>query len=1457
MNSEQKEMWRCSKCHVQVHKECAELFGQSQKSTPKKTKYENRVYGKIREFPQVKDPQYSEGLNVWICEGCEHDDPKKISCHFCRLFDGSMARIKFQNEKEKSNKRKHPEDEPEPKKWAHMNCILKLYNERPHIDYDRNVILENDALADAPLCKTCEGKYKLDVKCTTCGDFYAHNLCLNNEKTNVKLCEKCCNSETAASPKVNPTPKSSWKQYTISERISTQPTATYMSRLFRDILRSNKYKDFCDTTQNGEHDENENSEIEEEEDQEGDEEEDDQNELDEPEEKSRIKNHYFGANEEGEFVYSFPFAQRLLFSSETESTARDQVNAENGKENKQREKTEMIEEVEDESVSTKIDSKNISDSIMSFKHKTSKERFDKNLNELVTSVKKLYYISSYQLLKGLIKIYTHSCSDKDTFAKIKLTIKWYQLLSDLNRKDENWLQTYDEKMRKVVCDEFAHLAPFRVPATNWPSIPKFYRKYVPLEGFVMSSEREGFKKEIERVISTKKQHKCSYECACSTLSQLGPYLHDKQTWDSACCGRAVSMECDENCGCDLTVCQNRPISGHKRKVLNKDIVEKFCWGIDYATHRAVTIVLPDFENIDKHDFIEKKLLKAVHHTDTPWDMAAVCKQIIKKVREGSKIYTNVDAMVAKMLIQAIKFINTFTEAAFRLHTKGYGVVCMNENGMAPNALVAEYYGELYTPWRWFEKQDLIKKYCKEKKMINNQPDFYNIMLEKHKDDPDGYDILVIDPIHKGNFASRFSHSCDPNCSTISTIAHGKYGIAMYGLKPIGFGEELTFDYFSVTENEKEYRQAICLCGSQNCRIRYLNLITSRNQNSYLDKNQSFLRRNYLIYRSHEPLTKEDYELMDSYSIKSSILENCTNWLKKWIVLILEFIRDEKNQFVNIMLPAKIAEHEAQTREKITLEGKENIIKLLEIERLSLEADRIQNLTITVNKVRHVLDLIREKAKPKQATSRFKKTKDSLEEDFSAQTEETAVPSTNVRMSTRSSRSTGPRKSFAEFNEEVKVSKRVVKTRGSKALEDDEEDETEIQVTTKKTTFKEKKTKRKTEASFELEETTMEQKEVTSNGGIEEESTTIQKTSIKIDNQGQKIEEEREAESLDDVPAPFIRISPLDVSNTLIDCHKLLKHSASIKSNSDFLRVFWNGEGILDKLFEMIDKYSEKKQDLEKKIRTALLDTIETIKTFPQDFELRFYAVRKLCLYLSNIFNKISSQKHIDYQGVSDTLYFYSITFTYFTNYNYPTVASYDPVVVRACDVPNPAKYFSDKGPSIEEDAKILQEVNKSYSASYIWAQLTIWWKQTVEKPEATLSQERRGTVSNPTFEQSFLDTYEKDKQFDYPYGSRENWHRKLVEAPSVSWPIFKNPKRKSMTWSFKNDKRMYGTFLFEGVVQESKCETFVEDVVKVLNKSEEERNKVFCRLNTLYFKNKDYDLPCEMKILTFKNIQTS
>jgi hypothetical protein len=31
------------------------------------------------------------------------------------------------------------------------------------------------------------------------------------------------------------------------------------------------------------------------------------------------------------------------------------------------------------------------------------------------------------------------------------------------------------------------------------------------------------------------------------------------------------------------------------------------------------------------------------------------------------------------------------------------------------------------------------------------------------DDPSGYNILIVDPILFGNFSSRLSHSCTPNC----------------------------------------------------------------------------------------------------------------------------------------------------------------------------------------------------------------------------------------------------------------------------------------------------------------------------------------------------------------------------------------------------------------------------------------------------------------------------------------------------------------------------------------------------------------------------------------------------------------------------------------------------------------------------------------------------------------------
>jgi hypothetical protein len=110
--------------------------------------------------------------------------------------------------------------------------------------------------------------------------------------------------------------------------------------------------------------------------------------------------------------------------------------------------------------------------------------------------------------------------------------------------------------------------------------------------------------------------------------------------------------------------------------------------------------------------------------------------------------------------------------------------------------------KVYPPWRWYEKQDGIRSLQKKDK--DPAPEFYNIVFERPKvcceytffmlrltyrymhlmldfwfkkipvhpwsdaqtvmqGDSLGYDVLVVDAMHKANFASRLCHSCRPNC----------------------------------------------------------------------------------------------------------------------------------------------------------------------------------------------------------------------------------------------------------------------------------------------------------------------------------------------------------------------------------------------------------------------------------------------------------------------------------------------------------------------------------------------------------------------------------------------------------------------------------------------------------------------------------------------------------------------
>lgn len=177
----------------------------------------------------------------------------------------------------------------------------------------------------------------------------------------------------------------------------------------------------------------------------------------------------------------------------------------------------------------------------------------------------------------------------------------------------------------------------------------------------------------------------------------------------------------------------------------------------------------------------------------------------------------------------------------RVHSKGLGVVCKSEQGIAKNSLVTPYFGEVYPMWYWALKQEAVKAFLlklsrnggndTETEEIEFKGDFYNMVLEKNGNEPDGRDIVVIDPILKGNFASRISHSCNPNCMAFPVISRGQYYIAMYAIRDIKPGEELTFDYCSTTESKAEHDNLVCLCSSKKCTGHYVDL--ERNYHSSL------------------------------------------------------------------------------------------------------------------------------------------------------------------------------------------------------------------------------------------------------------------------------------------------------------------------------------------------------------------------------------------------------------------------------------------------------------------------------------------------------------------------------------------------------------------------------------------------------------------------------------------------
>ncbi|KAL5573213.1 hypothetical protein UlMin_022810 [Ulmus minor] len=431
-----------------------------------------------------------------------------------------------------------------------------------------------------------------------------------------------------------------------------------------------------------------------------------------------------------------------------------------------------------------------------------------------------------------------------------------------------------------------------------------------------------------------------------------------------------------------------------RKELGGEVLEQEVYGIDPFTHNLLLDSMPeelDWSLPEKHVFIEDVLLctlnKQVRHFtgtgNTP--MMYPLKPVVEEIQESAE--QEGDVRTVRMCHAILKAIDKRPDDKYVAYRKGLGVVCDKEGGFGEDDFVVEFLGEVYPVWKWFEKQDGIRSLQKNSK--DPAPEFYNIYLERPKGDADGYDLVVVDAMHKANYASRICHSCRPNCEAKVTAVDGHYQIGIYTLRKIGYGEEITFDYNSVTESKEEYEASVCLCGSQVCRGSYLNLTGEGAFQNVLKEWHGILDRIQLMLEACEmnSVSEEDYLDLGRAGLGSCLLGGLPDWLVAYSARLVRFINLERTK-----LPEEILRHNLDEKRKyfsdICLEVEKSDA---EVQAEGVYNQRLQNLAVTLDKVRYVMRCVfgdpkmapppLERLSPEEAASFLWKGEGSLVEEL--------------------------------------------------------------------------------------------------------------------------------------------------------------------------------------------------------------------------------------------------------------------------------------------------------------------------------------------------------------------------------------------------------------------------------------------------------------------------------------------
>jgi hypothetical protein len=393
-------------------------------------------------------------------------------------------------------------------------------------------------------------------------------------------------------------------------------------------------------------------------------------------------------------------------------------------------------------------------------------------------------------------------------------------------------------------------------------------------------------------------------------------------------------------------CSQDPSVRDRALQIGKHLEEIPVWGMDSYSRGNIEMALEDMptesglEPLTKSErstWIERTLAPAINRQGVNgYDIKLALQDLVNCATT---------AQSRKMPQVVLESVDDLGQEHFRLHPKGTGVVCRVPGGIAAQQFVTEYLGELVPPWRWFEKQEAVEAAQKHFGQKPTLPDFYNMLMERHRDDSRGYAVLYIDAAERNNFASSLSHSCEPNCRTTVAAIGKKYSVCLYTIRHIEPGEELTIDYSAATENEKEFRSAVCLCGSRACRGSFLYFTGANESQQVLQRDHTIVDRfaQLVLACSNTPVMIPTQEIMNRHGLRKLCVGAAPEWLNKFVGLALKFVDTERAALPMELLRAP------------EVENQKHSYKTADAESRQMLEQRVQNLAITLSRLRYFLD----------------------------------------------------------------------------------------------------------------------------------------------------------------------------------------------------------------------------------------------------------------------------------------------------------------------------------------------------------------------------------------------------------------------------------------------------------------------------------------------------------------------